>query len=120
MNSKLKYKEYLKSHEWQQTRLDIITIRKCCDRCGSKESLQVHHNNYKRIGREEPTDLELLCYKCHYFEHEKAILFKTKNKDLNKWQRKRKRIFSKPKKKKKETLAEKVDRIKKAGGYIRI
>lgn len=66
-----KYKEYLNSKEWLELRLDILTNRVKCERCGSKNKLQVHHKHYKNIFKEEPGDLELLCGKCHSYEHKK-------------------------------------------------
>lgn len=65
-----KYKQYLNSKEWLDIRLDIITTRKKCERCGSTNRLQVHHKTYKNIFNEEPEDLELLCGGCHKKEHD--------------------------------------------------
>jgi hypothetical protein len=31
--------------------------------------LQVHHLNYKRLGREKDRDLKVLCRRCHEFDH---------------------------------------------------
>lgn len=63
------YKTYLLSAEWASLRVDIITARKCCERCGRKKNLQVHHKTYRNIFNEEPSDLEVLCDKCHRGEH---------------------------------------------------
>lgn len=60
------YKEYLKSKEWQRTRrwaLDRAGNK--CQLCKSDKSLDVHHNNYINIGKEEPSDVIVLCNKCH-------------------------------------------------------
>ena len=64
------YKKYLNSEEWLKIRLDIIQTRKKCERCGSKNKLEVHHKHYKNIFKEEPEDLELLCRRCHKKEHD--------------------------------------------------
>lgn len=93
----VEYSRYLKSKEWLSIRLDILTIRQKCERCGSKKSLEVHHLTYQRIFKEEPADLEVLCKGCHYKEHEKEI--KSKNKKL---------IVFKKHKKKRRSLAQKV------------
>lgn len=71
-----KYIQYLNSQEWLNLRLDIITSRIKCERCGSKKCLQVHHKHYRTIYKENPEDLELLCKKCHESEHK--IKSKTK------------------------------------------
>jgi len=79
-----KYKEYLRSKEWLEIRLDILQTRKKCERCGSKKCLHVHHKTYKNIYNEEPEDLELLCSKCHENEHN---LLKSKKKKQSKKQK---------------------------------
>jgi hypothetical protein len=61
---------YLKTEEWQRTRLDAIErARGVCEKCGSNESLQAHHLTYERKGEELPEDLIVLCDKCHEKEH---------------------------------------------------
>jgi hypothetical protein len=64
------YELYLKTEEWQRTRLDAIErARGACEKCGSGEKLQVHHITYERRGEELPEDLIVLCKKCHKNEH---------------------------------------------------
>lgn len=63
------YKKYIRSNEWLSVRIDILINRNKCERCGSKHKLQVHHLSYIRLGNEEPSDLEVLCCKCHMNEH---------------------------------------------------
>lgn len=82
-----KYKEYLKSSEWLNIRIDILSIRKKCERCGSSHKLHVHHLTYKNIYNESPNDLEVLCSGCHFNEHKKQLKKKTnkpKKKDKTK------------------------------------
>jgi len=74
------YTKYLNSKEWLNIRLDILTIRKSCEKCGSKKKLQVHHKHYKNIFKEEPEDLELLCDKCHKNEHKNNLKTKKQKK----------------------------------------
>jgi C4-type Zn-finger protein len=74
------YQKYLNSKEWLEIRIDILTTRPQCERCGSGKKLEVHHLTYKRIFKEEPSDLEVLCSGCHYKEHEKKIKAKNKPK----------------------------------------
>ncbi len=66
---KTKYYAYLKSDEWAKIRIEILNDRKCCERCGSKNKLVVHHKNYDNVFHEDPEDLELLCTDCHESEH---------------------------------------------------
>ena len=64
------YELYLKTEEWQRTRLDAIeNARGQCERCGSGDGIQVHHKTYERRGEELPEDLIVLCDKCHEKEH---------------------------------------------------
>jgi hypothetical protein len=40
--------------------------RRKCERCKlSTTDLALHHKSYERLGRESPSDLELLCPNCH-------------------------------------------------------
>lgn len=60
------YEEYLASDKWR----DKATAAKeragwRCQLCNSKHRLEVHHRTYERVGREEDTDLTVLCYYCH-------------------------------------------------------
>ena len=49
---KAKYYSYLKSDEWAKIRIEILNDRKCCERCGSKNKLVVHHKNYDNVFHE--------------------------------------------------------------------
>lgn len=90
-----KYKQYLRSEEWANIKVDLITLRgNRCQRCGKKKALsklQVHHKTYKNIFLENPEDLELVCAPCHMAEHnllkpKKAKVKKRPQKKLNIWQ----------------------------------
>ena len=64
------YQTFLKTDEWQRKRLDAIeNARGQCERCGSKDGIQVHHKTYERRGEELPEDLIVLCLRCHKNEH---------------------------------------------------
>ena len=67
---KKRYLNYLNSKEWAEIRVEVLTKANFkCQRCGSKNYLQVHHLTYERIFKEEPEDLEVLCAGCHQSEH---------------------------------------------------
>lgn len=64
------YKKYIKSAKWR----NISDVMKkyanfTCQRCKKTfhpSELDVHHRNYDRLGRELPSDLEVLCRaNCH-------------------------------------------------------
>jgi len=63
------YRVYLKSEGWRKFAAKIRADREKCERCGSTQSLQVHHLTYYRLGREHPQDVQLLCKSCHEDVH---------------------------------------------------
>jgi 5-methylcytosine-specific restriction endonuclease McrA len=60
-----KYEAYIRSTRWKNMRKDILRIRDRCEGCGTKHFLELHHKTYERLGRESPSDLEVLCRSCH-------------------------------------------------------
>lgn len=64
------YLAHIQSPEWRIFRLKIFVQRgRKCERCDSKERLQLHHKTYERLGHELPRDVEILCKICHDMEH---------------------------------------------------
>ncbi len=66
------YREYLKTLEWQHTRL--AALRRAEHRCQLDAShdrgrLDVHHSSYERRGAELVSDLVVLCADCHAKHH---------------------------------------------------
>jgi 5-methylcytosine-specific restriction endonuclease McrA len=41
----------------------------CCEDCGERLALQLHHLHYDTIGCESPEDLQALCDGCHERKH---------------------------------------------------
>lgn len=67
----IKYHDYIVSPAWYKKRDERLKIdRHCCQRCGAKANLNVHHLTYKRLGREAMADLITLCQECHKKVHE--------------------------------------------------
>jgi len=62
----MEYDKYLETEHWKQKRQETLDWwgHKCCI-CAAREKLEVHHNNYDRLGNEELSDLVVLCNKCH-------------------------------------------------------
>lgn len=76
-----KYDDYLKSEEWIEKRdaaLEAAGHR--CQLCNSKNSLNVHHRTYENVYNEKPSDLIVLCRKCHKIFHENRSVTRTKSK----------------------------------------
>lgn len=115
-----KYKEYLQSEEWRELKIDLLQIRGCkCERCGrgrSPERLHVHHKTYARIFNELPSDLVILCGRCHLGEHIDIVpkkvlrsygIIKPKKKRSKKIKREKKKLKLVVRKKKKLTIYQK-------------
>lgn len=62
-----KYEAYINSDEWKKKSNALLWEAGFkCQKCGVKgASLQVHHLNYDRLGRERKEDLQVLCGPCH-------------------------------------------------------
>ncbi len=62
----LTYELYLASPIWRfRRKLWIAQAGGRCERCGSRHELTIHHLNYKRLGRERRSDIQVLCWDCH-------------------------------------------------------
>ena len=72
----------MQSERWQEQRRGALQRAgyKCqlCSRTTGQ--LHVHHNDYSRLGNELPTDLVVLCERCHNVFHEQVWPSKTKPK----------------------------------------
>lgn len=83
---KTQYHEYLRSVKWLLKKNELISIYLSqgwsvnCFICGSTNSLQVHHKDYKEVGNEDLSEqaskegrgiyqLEFLCANCHRKNH---------------------------------------------------
>ncbi len=56
------YSKYIASDSWKETRREFKKKEIImCWVCGSEKNIQIHHLNYKRVGRENPEDLVPLC-----------------------------------------------------------
>lgn len=118
MTFKEKYHKYLASDTWVQIKIDLLQDRGCkCERCGCRRApqfLHVHHVTYDRVFHEEPSDLEVLCSKCHVVEHE-IVTLRPKKKDrkvIPKDLKQEIKILTKQMKLKQISCEEYVDRVK--------
>jgi len=70
---------YLKTEHWIKFRKEVRKLRKVCEICGSAKKLNVHHRNYKNVGRENFGDVYLVCNyhhkKLHKIAKEKRISY---------------------------------------------
>lgn len=64
------YADYLKSSEWLATRAWALErAERRCQLCGTSDRLEVHHSNYRNLGRERPSDVIVICRGCHAKHH---------------------------------------------------
>ena len=64
------YHKYLRSWAWKQKRKEILKYYKYqCQKCKTREKLQIHHLNYRSLYREKMKDVLVLCCSCHQFIH---------------------------------------------------
>jgi 5-methylcytosine-specific restriction endonuclease McrA len=63
------YAEYLRSEQWRQTAATAKERSPYCALCPARDGLEVHHRTYARLGREWPSDLTVLCDRCHRRQH---------------------------------------------------
>lgn len=67
----IEYEERFKRSDWQMLRRRKLREQPFCAMCGKDdETLDVHHNNYKRFGRERMSDLVVICRECHELHHQ--------------------------------------------------
>jgi len=84
------YPQYLLGVEWRNTRVKFLNSSYVtridgilvCSECKTPETnlsrpLNIHHKTYKNVGKEELTDLLLVCEGCHGKIHSKRAKRKT-------------------------------------------
>lgn len=68
----MSYKDYLQSNHWKEFRKSILKERRQCQICSRKNVLfNIHHKNYKCLGKETGKDVIVLCQDCHHKLHQK-------------------------------------------------
>jgi hypothetical protein len=77
-NTQMDYNKYIKSQEWR-TKAEEAKARagnRCqvCNRSRAEVQLDAHHRTYKRLGKELPEDITVLCRECHQLYEDKKKL----------------------------------------------
>ena len=66
------YSEYLKTEHWQNVKKEALQRADYhCQLCNNIKKLDVHHNNYGCLWHEKPSDVIVLCKRCHAKHHDK-------------------------------------------------
>jgi len=69
--TKQSYADYLQTEHWRMRReMALSQAGSKCQVCAARDSLDVHHNDYSRLGGELMTDIVVLCHSCHTLFHE--------------------------------------------------
>lgn len=63
------YEQYRQGSWWRTFSRLTVQSHKYCAHCGFRHELNVHHRTYERLGREEFSDVIVLCKSCHSREH---------------------------------------------------
>ncbi len=76
------YYNYIQSNKWKNKRQDYYKYQKGkCSGCKTNidKYFELHHNSYKRLGKEKQGDLKALCELCHRYIHTKDLFLKFKH-----------------------------------------
>lgn len=66
------YNNYLQTRHWKALRIEVAEEHNyTCLRCYGvfRTGFHIHHNTYKRLGKEKLSDLGFYCQKCHAVIH---------------------------------------------------
>ena len=80
------YSQYLLTKHWKILRIAVAEQHNyTCLRCYSviNKGFHVHHNTYKRLGKEQLKDLGFYCAKCHAVIHNDRKNKRTFNRQYN-------------------------------------
>ena len=58
------YRDYLQSNDWKKKNIYFVNHFKKCGKCGGTEQLSSNHISYENFGKEEVSDIEVLCWYC--------------------------------------------------------
>jgi phage terminase large subunit GpA-like protein len=67
------YNTYIHSNAWRVFRLAALRRQPCCQACGRRDRLNVHHVTYENLGHESPEDVLVLCHSCHEYHHARGV-----------------------------------------------
>ncbi len=73
MYDEFTYTNYLQSKDWEKKNNYFINYFKKCRKCGSTEQLGSRHISYKNFGKEQISDVEVLCWYCQIGREPKPL-----------------------------------------------
>ncbi len=76
MDDEVVYREYLQSKEWEERNNSFVDYFKKCKKCEGTEQLSSCHIRYENFGKEEVSDIEVLCWYCQLGRKPKTLELK--------------------------------------------
>ena len=73
MDDEATYREYIQSKDWKKKNSHFVSHFKKCRKCGGTEQLDSFHISYENFGKEEVSDVEVLCWHCQLGHKSKPI-----------------------------------------------
>ncbi len=73
IDDEITYRDYLQSKDWEKKNSYFVNHFKKCKKCGGIEQLSSHHISYENFGKEEISDVEILCWYCQLGQRPKLL-----------------------------------------------
>lgn len=73
IDDEVTYRDYLQSEAWEKKNSYFVSHFKKCKKCGGIEQLSSHHISYENFGKEEISDVEVLCWYCQLGQKPKPL-----------------------------------------------
>ena len=73
IDNEITYRDYIQSKDWEKKNSYFVNHFKKCRKCGGTEQLNSYHISYENFGKEEVSDVEVLCWYCQLGQKSKSI-----------------------------------------------
>ena len=73
IDNEITYRDYIQSKDWEKKNSYFVNHFKKCRKCGGTEQLNSYHISYENFGKEEVSDVEVLCWYCQLGHKSKPI-----------------------------------------------
>jgi len=73
IDDEIAYQDYLQSEDWKKKNNYFVNYFKKCRKCGGTEQLDSYHIRYENFGKEEISDVEVLCWYCQLGRKSKLL-----------------------------------------------
>lgn len=73
IDDEITYRDYLQSKDWEKKNSYFVNHFKKCKKCSGTEQLCTYHIGYENFGKEEVSDVEVLCWYCQLGQKPKPL-----------------------------------------------